>query len=801
MKVAPRLTPGRRTKGDRPAKEPARTFDTGDGSNFLAEVGLLVLALGTVAGFIRLFDSWAFFVPLAVVTVLSWTTALLLRRAGTHIALATLVHTIIGIVVLGVTFVPESTVMGVPLPRTLSTAWLEITNSFIEIRSLIPPVEATTGFLIAVAAGIWTLVLYADTAAMRVDAVVQAAAPFALVFLAAGIPAQESGRTTAIVFFLASLVIYAITTQFDRFADLRWADRSPSRGASSVARSAAAIAVVGGIFALVAGVALPDQSRRIDLRKIGQGPGERTVVSPFVGVTSLLGPRSNSEMFRIRSDNPSYWRLTALGSFDEKRNIWVSHGTYSPIRGRIERSTARSLPVTRLRQDYQLLNLSGPWLPAAFEPGQIAGDVTATYDPASSSLINDDEDSREFTYTVDSYIPDFSTIQERGSVGGGDNSALDPELLEVPEISLRLRRTFDGVTGQTRDPYQKMVLLQDWFRSTFTYDESVDYSKAADPLEQFIAQRRGFCQQFSSTFALLARYAGLPSRVAVGFTQGDLVTSDSSGPEGSSEFEYSVRGRHAHAWPEVYFADFGWVPFEPTPGRGNPAATTYTGIQGAQAPLPAPGNETTEPSTSVPSPTSTPPAAPPTTVAADDSGPDSRQTPVGGLVSQRGVAVFAVAVLLLCGAALHRYRKRPRGGSTDICGPAQRVRNSWEDCLRALTLAGIDNQPTDTPLEFAGRAEVRLMEMAEAHPELVYVDPESGVSATPDSDLRLLADAETFRRYGPEADSEVDSELTHERTNAESRDTDQVELAARRIISWTRRLSNRLERLERLIRS
>lgn len=797
MKRASKSPQGRRRTGEAHDSGPARTFETDDGSTLLPELGLLILALGTVAGFIRLFDSWAFLVPLTIAAVLSWATAILLRKAGSQIVPATLVHTIIGIVVLGIIFVPDSTMLGIPLPSTLSTAWLEITNSFVEIRTLIPPVEATTGFLIAVAAGIWTLILYADTAAMRVDAVLQAAAPFVLIFLAVGIPARESGRTTAIVLFLVALAIYAITTQFTRHANLRWADGSPSRGARSVARSAAAIAVVGGLFALVAGVALPEQSRRIDLRKIGQGPGERTVVSPFIGVTSLLGPRSNSEMFRVRANVASYWRLTSLGSFDEKRNIWISHGTYSPIEGRIERSTARSLPVTRVRQDYELRSLSGPWLPAAFEPGRIAGDVTATYDPASSSLINDDEDSREFTYSVDSFIPDFSTMSVQSTIGSRDNSALDPELLEVPEISLRLQRTFDSVTGQTRDPYQKMLLLQDWFRSTFTYDEGVDYSKAADPLDEFIIQRRGFCQQFSSTFALLARYAGLPSRVAVGFTQGDLVTSDSSGPVGSSEVEYSVRGRHAHAWPEVYFPDFGWVPFEPTPGRGNPAATTYTGIPGAQAPPPAPGDGITEPSTSVPSQASTPPAAPPTTVATDGSGPDLGPTPAGRLLSERGIAVLAGVVLLLCGAALQIHRKRRGRAPVDPAASAQRIRNSWEDCLRALTLAGIDYQPAETPLEFARRAGGRLTEMATTHPGLGYLDTESEGSATPGEDLRLLAEAETLRRYGPKAESD----LTSKQTFGTSFDLDEVELATDRIISWTRRLSNRLQRFERLIRS
>ena len=52
----------------------------------------------------------------------------------------------------------------------------------------------------------------------------------------------------------------------------------------------------------------------------------------------------------------------------------------------------------------------------------------------------------------------------------------------------------------------------------------------------------------------------MASRVAVGFTPGDI---DDAGV-------YHVRGKHAHAWPEVWFDGIGWVQFEPTPGRGAP---------------------------------------------------------------------------------------------------------------------------------------------------------------------------------------------------------------------------------------
>jgi transglutaminase-like putative cysteine protease len=60
----------------------------------------------------------------------------------------------------------------------------------------------------------------------------------------------------------------------------------------------------------------------------------------------------------------------------------------------------------------------------------------------------------------------------------------------------------------------------------------------------------------------MLRSIGIPTRVAVGYTSGIEQNPGT----------FSVRGKNAHAWPEVWFDDVGWVLFEPTPGRGAPGA-------------------------------------------------------------------------------------------------------------------------------------------------------------------------------------------------------------------------------------
>jgi hypothetical protein len=84
---------------------------------------------------------------------------------------------------------------------------------------------------------------------------------------------------------------------------------------------------------------------------------------------------------------------------------------------------------------------------------------------------------------------------------------------------------------------------------------------------------------------------GIPARLAVGFAQGErqIPPLDEGIPPGvggsifreqlSETSTYIVRQKDAHAWPEVYFPDFGWVIFEPTvsqPPLFRPSGESFT---------------------------------------------------------------------------------------------------------------------------------------------------------------------------------------------------------------------------------
>src|SRR5208283_177417 len=203
-------------------------------------------------------------------------------------------------------------------------------------------------------------------------------------------------------------------------------------------------------------------------------------------------------------------------------------------------------------------------------------------------------------------------------------------------------------------------------------------------LLQFLRDKKGYCQQFAAAFAVLARIEGLPTRIAVGFLQGAKV-----GPHA-----WEVDGSDIHSWPQVLFAPYGWIDFEPTPGAP---------IGGSSAPTPS----TTK--------TTVPLATTATTIR---NHPGVRPTQYGSVKhigSKKAVSrthrsrnssapwLLAVPVALLAwtGGVPFWRRLRLRRASRE---PRAGILAAWGEALRALDLAGVRRRRAETYLELARRA-------------------------------------------------------------------------------------------------
>ena len=696
-----------------------------------AELGLLALALGTAASFTRLFIGWGFLGNVAPIVALAWVTALALRRGRVGVGIALPVHLAVGVVAVSAWFASGTQALVVlPSPTTVDTLHAAITRSFAEVPDLIAPVTPSDGFLVVIAAGLWVLAFFGDTAAFRYRGTVQAAVPYGAVFVATGILARDSGRTAAAITFGAGVAVYAITQRALTASEQRWVPGDDLRGTRATMAGAAGVAVLALVAGAIVGPLLPAGTDPVvDLRELGKGGGPRTVVSPFVSIRSLLDERSDQIMFRVRADAPAYWRLTALEEFRPEGDIWVSHGSYDDSDGPLPRSVDADVPATSLAQDIEIAGLVSDWLPGAYAPSRIESALPVSYNRDSSSIIlAEDAAAGPVRYSLESLVPDFRAVEQTP----GATSDVDPIHLRSPGLTVDQRASLDVVVAGADDAMAQMIALQNWFRDSFVYDEEVDYSSEPNSLNAFLDAKRGFCQQFSSAFALLARELGLPSRVAVGFTPGD-PTADSDG-----DIEFVVRGRHAHAWPEIHFAGVGWVPFEPTPQRGDPQSEGHTGVPPEQA-APPPAQAVTTTSI-VEEPEADP--APPTTAgseldATDDEPPE--ETPESSDGDGPAWPLIAAIVVLVAAAlwAAVRFARRRVGPRRAGHPHDAHVADAWSTAVRQLQ--PLDLRPADheTPLEFAERVEGRL-----------------GTDL-----LGELAVIETQRRYAPEDASADDAQI------------------------------------------
>ena len=97
----------------------------------------------------------------------------------------------------------------------------------------------------------------------------------------------------------------------------------------------------------------------------------------------------------------------------------------------------------------------------------------------------------------------------------------------------------------------------------FTYSEQPGPTPGLPPLVGFVIDTKtGYCQHFAGAMALMLRLLGIPARVAAGFVPGRY----------QDDF-WEVTDHDAHTWVEVWFRGFGWLPFDPTPGRGHLSGT------------------------------------------------------------------------------------------------------------------------------------------------------------------------------------------------------------------------------------
>ncbi len=529
------------------------------------EVVAAVLVPAACYGFVRVFSDSSSVLPLIGASLLSTAAAVALRRARVPLLPALIVSLAALFVLLANRYAPGTSRLGIiPTRETLDVLQALVTDGVEQFRELRAPVRGSDPFIAAAMAGAWLMAFLTDWGALRLRLAFEPVLPAGLLFIFSAVLGAGNSKLAATVVFALAVVAWAITQRTYTLAHRGvWLTVDRKRGPLGLAQAGLAVALAALLLGVWAGPRLPGADADELIAWRNQGDPTRTVISPYASIGSRLVTQQDTVLFTVESSQPAYWRLAGLDTFEPDTSLWTTRGKFNPEEGGLPGNQARAGTTVTVTQKFQIQGLAEIWLPAAFAPANLLeSDVDATWnaDEAALTVSRAYNDSDGASYSIESVVPIF-TPEELNGAPATVPANIRERYLEVPDgVSPRVTTEAQQITAGATTRYEQMLALQDHFQ---TFDYSIRLGpRGDDPIETFLDEQVGFCQQFSGTFALMARSLGAPARVAVGFTWGDPV----------SEGVYEVTGRHTHAWPEVWFEGLGWVAFEPTPGRGSPNA-------------------------------------------------------------------------------------------------------------------------------------------------------------------------------------------------------------------------------------
>jgi transglutaminase-like putative cysteine protease len=692
----------------------------------LAAVALAALSVAAGLGFDRVFATGRWLAPVVGAAIAPHLLGALVRRrrwsglvAGA-ISLTCLLLYVVWTVETG------TTTFGLPGGETLDALRTDLREGWELLRNSRAPAPVTNGALLLAVIAIWAMAQAADFLAFRRDATVGAVMPALVLFVVTAALGTDAGRLRWTLAFAVAAVIFLLL-QHQALLERGRARFAGPRVAAGTGFVVAGIAA--GLTAVVAGMvvapALPGAGDEavLDYRGlVDDDPDTYRTVTPIAEVGSKFLREDRKPLFSVSSPVRTYWRTAGLDEFDGE--AWTLSSGDGEVTEGLDETTGGEVP-----QEFQIGPLEDRWMPAAYRPTSVEG-VDVLFLPETSTLVTTSDSVSGAEYTVVSEVPPTELTPAQRDDAAAPAPPEVESYTELPsDFPDDIRAAAGTITAGSEHPYDRAAALEEFFAG-FTYDLDVDYEHTNEAMQEFLAEQRGFCEQFASTYAAMARAVGLPARVAVGFTPGTFNAELGM---------YEVTTHDAHAWPEVYLSGVGWTRFEPTPPSDEAG-----GADGDAPPASAedpPATQPEEPATTAPPTTVPNPDAPSPEIEIDSpalEAPDGDDSVHVGWWAAIAFGITLAAAAIVYAAIVVGAKTRRRARRRGDPDPARRVGGAWADTLDRLREAGLAPPPAATPLEAAQTAGSRAP-----------VDAREP--------LRSLAAAYTETQYGPRAPAADDA--------------------------------------------
>jgi transglutaminase-like putative cysteine protease len=657
---------------------------------------------------------------------------------------------------------PETTRGLLPTGETLRVLRDQLERAFDLIRSGIEPVQPRPGLVIIVAVVFWVAGVLLTWGLMRGHPYVALVPPLVLALQFATMDRNRTGWLRIAIFLaiVAGSIVAITNDERDQAAGRMAGGGQWSRLRSKIAPAAAGLLGLSLAFSVfmtgaMAGLVpydgvLPWRSATGLASDIYGG----VAYNPFISIQQSLVNGSNTPVFlaEITGEVPAnqvYFRLVTMETYNGGQ-FFADRPVVTDLENRPweDPDQAFAGPTGRVNTTIQIERLRMDWLPQAYVPDSfssnedVARDVRVRQDDGSLRL--DGNITYEgLTYTIESEIPqpDIAVLatDEDGELSPAFAYAADeqdvPDPVVVParpeppnvETYLQLPETLDpGIAEEARRQtenlttnYEIGLALESWFHSdAFAYTTSIDPGHGATDLAAWLLDptspnhRRGYCENFATAMAVMARTLGVPSRVVLGFTPGEPT---------EQENVVIVLDRNAHAWVELWIPTQGWVRFDPTP-RGDEVNPSTFGLAATELgfslvsylDVPAP-----EPLQFEGGPLR-PPEFPQDEFPLFVGGGAGDDESAGLSLPGWARTLLPVAlILLIAGGAIpglkwwRRRRRMKRLEEGDITA-------AWEDIISRLTDLGEKPSPAATPQQLAMSVDNAMVPLATVYGRSIY---------------------------------------------------------------------------------
>jgi transglutaminase-like putative cysteine protease len=292
---------------------------------------------------------------------------------------------------------------------------------------------------------------------------------------------------------------------------------------------------------------------------IGGGGGGR--INLFASLTGKLRESDTHEMLKVTTNDPQpFYLRIGVGDLldnhgissransgrsvrrdlpDPRNNPSTDSATYTQYSATIESTGLDQTLAPIYSTLVGLSDLDGNWL----------------YDTAAQALYSQRNTTRKQKYKVNYLRAAYTPAQLEGAQPLSHSDQLWIQNTQAP-ADATVRAEVDKLIKGKRTDYEKVRAIYNYFSrdNGFSYNQQTQIGTSGSDIAAFLTNKSGYCQQYAAAMTWMVRAAGIPARVAFGFTRGTKTGGT-----------YIITNRNAHAWTEVYLDGFGWVPFDATP--------------------------------------------------------------------------------------------------------------------------------------------------------------------------------------------------------------------------------------------